>query len=171
MYPAWYLFARSAALFVIRKFGTKSLINLLSSLGFCASYHEAQQLELLTIYHSVQPTPAGTFCQYIFGNAYFNVATLDSLNTFHSMGGTKCITPSRALPPADSTKRVKSVPTDEEVGKLGVLELLISENVKMSALQQIVFQDLNVLNHIPSQIFSSCLLDILLMSGKYPSSQ
>ncbi|GBN55617.1 hypothetical protein AVEN_194339-1 [Araneus ventricosus] len=74
-------------LFVNRKFKSKSLISLLSRLGFCASYHEAQQLELSTIYHPVQPTPTGTFCQYIFDNADFNGATLDGLKTFHSMGG------------------------------------------------------------------------------------
>ncbi|GBM59975.1 hypothetical protein AVEN_245575-1 [Araneus ventricosus] len=50
-------------------------------------------------------------------------------------------TPSEALPPADSIKRLKSVPNAEDVGKLGVLELLTSENMKTSELQQIVAQD------------------------------
>ncbi|GBO13776.1 hypothetical protein AVEN_34890-1 [Araneus ventricosus] len=158
------------ALFFNRKFGSKSLISLLSRLGFCASYHETQQLELSTIYYPVQPTPAGTFCQYILDNADFNVATLDGLNTFYSMGGIKCITPSCYFPPALSIKRLKSVPTAEEVGKLGVLELLTFENVKKSTLQQIVVQDLSMLNPIPSNIFTPCLPDIFWMSGKCLSS-
>ncbi|GBL92940.1 hypothetical protein AVEN_54592-1 [Araneus ventricosus] len=73
------------------------------------------------------------------------------LNTFHSMGGIKCITLSGALPPANSIKRLKSVPTAEEVTKLGVLELLMSE--------KIVVQDLNMLNPIPSKIFAPYLPD------------
>ncbi|GBM18587.1 hypothetical protein AVEN_47968-1 [Araneus ventricosus] len=72
------------------------------------------------------------------------------------MGGIKCITSSLSLPPADSIKRLKSVPTSEG-GKLGVMELLTSENVKTSALQQIVVQDLNMLNPIASKIFAPCL--------------
>ncbi|GBM27743.1 hypothetical protein AVEN_25360-1 [Araneus ventricosus] len=67
----------------------------------------------------------------------FNVATLDGLNTFQTIGGIMCIIPSCALPPAGSIKRLKSVPTAEEVGKLGVLVLLASEKVKTSTLQQI----------------------------------
>ncbi|GBM97851.1 hypothetical protein AVEN_148149-1 [Araneus ventricosus] len=96
---------------------------------------------------------------------------MDGLNTFHSMGDIKCITPSCALPPAGSIKKLKSVPTAEEAGKSGVLELLASEHVKTSALQQIVVQDLNMLNPIHSKIFVPCFPDILWMSGKCLFSQ
>ncbi|GBN83522.1 hypothetical protein AVEN_67680-1 [Araneus ventricosus] len=68
----------------------------------------------------------------------------------------KCITPSRALTPADRTERLKSVPTAEEVGKLSTLELLTSENVKASALLQIIVQDLIKLNPINSKILVPC---------------
>ncbi|GBO29561.1 hypothetical protein AVEN_98016-1 [Araneus ventricosus] len=95
------------ALLVNRKFGSKSLINLLSRFGFCASYDEAQQLEMSAICQPLQPT--GTFCQNNFDNADFNVATLDGLNTFPRMPGANCIIPFCDLPPADSFKRLKSV--------------------------------------------------------------
>ena len=117
------------ALFIYRKFGFKNLVNLLACLRFSATYHDAQQLELSTIYHPSEPIPIGTFSQYIFDNADFNVALnlamwhLDGLNTFHSMGGIKCITPAQALPPAEKIKRLKTAPSAIEVGKLGVLEL------------------------------------------------
>ncbi|GBM69948.1 Abnormal pharyngeal pumping eat-20 [Araneus ventricosus] len=77
------------------------------------------------------------------------------------MGGIKCITPSRSLHLADSIKRLTSAPTGEEVGKLSVVELLTSENVKTSDLQQIFIQDLNMVNPIPSKIFVLCLPGIL----------
>ncbi|GBM05705.1 hypothetical protein AVEN_175551-1 [Araneus ventricosus] len=65
-------------------------------------------------------------------------------NNFYSMGGIKCITPSSALPPSDSNKELKSVPKTEVVGKLGILEMFSSENMKTRALQQIVVQNLNM---------------------------
>lgn len=155
------------ALFIYRKFGSKNLINLLARLGFSASYHDAQQLEISTIYHPSEPTPRGTFCQYIFDNADFNVATLDGLNTFHSMGGIKCITPAQALPPAEKIKRLKIAPSAVEVGKLGVLELQAFEKVNKNVLKHIVVKDLNVENPIPSDIFAPSLPDVLWMSGKW----
>ncbi|GBM62681.1 hypothetical protein AVEN_257277-1 [Araneus ventricosus] len=97
-----------------------------------------QIFELSTIYHFLQPTPAGIFCRYIVEYAGFSVATLDGLNTFQTMGGIMCIKPFCALPLAGSSKKLKSVPTAEELGKLGVLKWLASENLKTSALQQIV---------------------------------
>ncbi|GBM25150.1 hypothetical protein AVEN_101083-1 [Araneus ventricosus] len=68
------------------------------------------------------------------------------------MGGIKFIWPSRTLPPADSIKRLKSVPNAEDVGKRDILELLTSESTKTNALHQITVQDLNMLNPIPSKI-------------------
>ena len=147
------------------------MVNLLTHLGFSASYHYAQQLELSTIYHKSEPTPAGTFSQYIFDNADFIVATLDGLNTFHSMGGIKCITPAQALPPAENIKRLKTAPSAVEVGKLGVLVLQAFVNVDKNALKQIVVQDLNLKNPIPHDIFAPSLPDVLWMSGKWISSQ
>ncbi|GBM25480.1 hypothetical protein AVEN_261590-1 [Araneus ventricosus] len=46
------------------------------------------------------------------------------LKPFHSMSGMKCITPPRALPPVDRTKRLKSVSSAEEASKLSALRLL-----------------------------------------------
>lgn len=74
------------AFFIHRKFGAKSLIDLLANFGFSGSYYDANMLELSAIYHPQEPLPTDTFTQFIFDNADFNVATLDGLNTFHSMG-------------------------------------------------------------------------------------
>ncbi|GBM70466.1 hypothetical protein AVEN_188214-1 [Araneus ventricosus] len=87
------------------------------------------------------------------------------------MGGMKCITPSLVLPPANSIKRLESVLNDEEVSKLRILELLLSNYVKSSSLQQIPVKDLNLLNLIPSNICTPCLPVILWMSGECLSSQ
>ena len=157
----------AVALFIHRKFGSENLVNLLAGLGFSGTYHEAQQLELSTVYHIEEPAPRVTFCQYVFDNADFNVSTTDGWNTFHSMGGIKCITPASALPPSEEVQRLKSAPSATEVGHLGVMELQTFEHRTSNALRQITVLDLNMLNPIPADIFTPTLQDILWMCGKW----
>ncbi|KAG8196501.1 hypothetical protein JTE90_012317 [Oedothorax gibbosus] len=82
-----------------RKFGSKLLIDMMSSLGFSSSHHEAQLLEASSIAQS-QPSlkipNADAFCQLVFDNADFNVNTIDGHGTFHAMGGIACVTPFEA---------------------------------------------------------------------------
>lgn len=111
-------------------------VNLLACLEFSASYYDTRQLELSTIYYLSEPSPIGTFSKYIFDN--IDVATLDGLNTFHSIGGIKCITPAWVLPSVEKIKRLKTPPSAVEVGKLGVLELQEFENLNKKALKDIV---------------------------------
>ncbi|KAJ8895897.1 hypothetical protein PR048_001237 [Dryococelus australis] len=42
----------SRRLLLYRKYGSKNLVNILSSLGFCSSYYEVQLLEMATIFHT-----------------------------------------------------------------------------------------------------------------------
>ncbi|GBO46399.1 hypothetical protein AVEN_115502-1 [Araneus ventricosus] len=118
----------------------QTLKALMDSLSGKKRDDEKMRKKLTAIAHAIISTirPRSFLSPILHDIADFNVATLDGLNTFHSMRGIKCITPSFSLPPALSIKRLKSVPTAEEIGKLGVLELLTFENVKKSTLQQIV---------------------------------
>lgn len=106
----------SIALFIYGKFGNKNLVSLLSNLGLSASYYDAQQLDLSTIHHPQERIPSTIFCQYIFDNADFNVSTLDGWNTFHGMGGIKCPTSTHALLSSMNAGRLKSAPSQDEVG-------------------------------------------------------
>lgn len=157
----------SIALFIYRKFGSKQLVSLLCNLGFSASYHDAQQLELSNIHHPQESISSESFCQYIFDNADFNISTVDGWNTFHSMGGIKCVTPAHTHLSSSKVKRLKSVPPQDEVGQLGVLELEAFDSIGCNSLQQITVEDLSELNPIPSDIFRPSLQDILWMSGKW----
>ncbi len=155
------------SLLIYRKYGSKNLVDLLSKLGLSASYYDAQQLELSTIHHTEEPIPIGTFIQFIFDNADFNVSTLDGWNTFHSMGGIKCVTPAIALNNSTNVKRLKSAPQQKEVSHLGVLAVETFEGRGISALQQIIIEDLNLLKPISSEIFKPTLRDLLWMTGKW----
>lgn len=84
----------SLSLLIYRKYASRHLIDLLANLGFCASYYEAQKLEMSAIY-SAKPgfnVKKGAFNQFVFDNVDFNVCTIDGLNTLHAMGGIRCIT-------------------------------------------------------------------------------
>ncbi|KAJ8892860.1 hypothetical protein PR048_005441 [Dryococelus australis] len=82
----------SRGLLLYRKYGSKNLINILSSLGFYSSYYEVQLLEMSTILHT-HPNMNGSFSQFMLDNADFNVCTIDGLNFLHAMGGIRYITP------------------------------------------------------------------------------
>lgn len=136
------------ALFIHRKFGSKSLIQLLASLGFSGNYHEAQQLEMSLVYHPKAPALKDVFCQYVFDNADFNISTIDGWNTFPCMGGIKCVTPASALPIPQEIKRITSLPPATEVGNL---ELQIW-NGPTNTLQHLTVLDLDRIHPLPHDI-------------------
>lgn len=156
----------SLALLIHRKFASKSLIQLLAALGFCSSYHDAQQLELSAVYHPDEPMPDGIFTQFVFDNADFNVATLDGLKTFHSMGGIKCITPARELISSHPIKKLSSVPPAETLVKHGVLQLETYENFKRSGLNYISVKDMSVVKALPDVPLPT-MSDVLWFTGKW----
>lgn len=125
-----------------------NLANLLAFLGFSASYPS-------------EPTPIG-FSHYIFDNVDFNMATLDSSNTFHSMGGIKCIISAQVLLLHTEIKvwkylcllyGVQAVVQGVEVGRRGLLKLHAFENMNKNALSHFVVQDLDV----QDRTFAPCL--------------
>lgn len=96
------------ALTLHRLFGSKYLIDLLSSLGLCASYHETN-LYLSSLIAAGSPNiGAEAFTQFVFDNADVNVRTLDGLNTFHAMGGVQCITPGSSVDTKVTVQKVSS---------------------------------------------------------------
>lgn len=104
--------------YLYRRFGSKHLIDLLSAFGFSSSYTDASLLELSTILQSEKPIiEKGTFCQFVFDNADFNVNTLDGLGTFHAMGGIMTATPYESVKPDSNVTRVMRCSTTEIVKK------------------------------------------------------
>lgn len=84
---------------------------MMSSMGLSATYNAVMIIESSVL---VSPHPtfiSGAFFICIFDNVDHKTNTLDSLNTFHSMGGiTKCcITPKQFVNSGGSINRLKSV--------------------------------------------------------------
>jgi hypothetical protein len=75
------------SVYLHRSFGSRLLIDVLQSLGLCASYSEATQYERAVIEHAPPTLEKSAFVQYAFDNCDFNVRTLDGLNHLPQHGG------------------------------------------------------------------------------------
>lgn len=82
-----------------RKFGSKKIINICNSLGFCASYKEAQLYEASSTFAAPVQIKPGTFVQFVHDNADFNINTIDGRGTFHYLGSIQIVTPKDGLLP------------------------------------------------------------------------
>ncbi len=79
--------------YIHRHIGSRHVIDILHSLGFSASYGEVQKF-LLSATTADLPSESemfGSFLQFVFDNADYNVRTIDGYNTFHNMGGIKYV--------------------------------------------------------------------------------
>ena len=81
-------------IYIHRKYESRSLIDILNTLGMSCSYSEVK-LYQSSIMATLSPFPDDFegFLNWIFDNADFIINTLDGKNTFHTMGGLKSITP------------------------------------------------------------------------------
>lgn len=77
----------------------------------------------------MRPDAAGTsvdpnsFSQVICDNADHNVNTIDGLHTVHIMGAIQCVTPYDAVTPDQNIPRLSKIPSAQEVGEFGCVEL------------------------------------------------
>lgn len=111
------------AALINQKYASKSLIDLLSSIGFCASYYEVSLFQISAIAHNHNAPEANPeFCQYVFDNADHNIRTIDGHHTFHSMGGIKCHTP-KINTNNEGILRLKKIPPSFVVGNFGHVQV------------------------------------------------
>lgn len=75
--------------------GSRSLIDILHSHGFCSSYNEVLKFEISAAVTSNTNLDISQdyFVQYVADNADHNLCTLDGKGTFHGMGIIATITP------------------------------------------------------------------------------
>ncbi|XP_047990434.1 uncharacterized protein LOC125229597 isoform X2 [Leguminivora glycinivorella] len=121
------------------KYASRTLIDLLSSLGFCASYYEVTKFENSVIFHpQTEEEPA--FKQFVFDNADCNMQTIDGNHTFHSMGGIQCNTPkdfSKDVP----ILKLDKIPKAAVIGKYGNVSLQHYLNRGLPGLKKVTLKD------------------------------
>lgn len=114
------------ATYCYKKFGSRLLINLLSTLGFSASYDEALRLEgsyVMQAKEAVVDVSVNPFSQFIFDNADFNVNTLDGHATFHALGGIMAVTPRNSVTCDQDILRMNVSSSSHAIGKAGSIEV------------------------------------------------
>ncbi|KAG5866269.1 hypothetical protein JTB14_018809 [Gonioctena quinquepunctata] len=114
--------------FLFRKYGSRRLLDVISSLGYCSSYQEAVRFETSSVMQPLLALWGQTLSQLVYHNADFNVRTIDGHNTFNSMGCILCVTPRTAVVPGQNIPRLKNLPTAGTVGRSGNVELWLQKN-------------------------------------------
>lgn len=98
--------------YIHRKTGSKLVIDLLSKLGLCASYHNLKLFELSTIMDPPKMNvEEDSFVQFVFDNTDHNVSTLDGRETFHCLGGIAVYTPEENISYEGGSKKLGKMPT------------------------------------------------------------
>jgi hypothetical protein len=122
-----------------RLYGSKHLIDVLASMGVCVSYNEVNQYMNSLIGSGSPKISEEAFIQYVFDNADVNVRTLDGLNTFHAMGGIKCITPSTSVETQVEVERITSGTFVPETIRI----LSYAKPKNLSGLSKVIIEDIN----------------------------
>lgn len=149
------------AAYLHSKFGSKNLVNVISALGFCTSYTEAEIFQLSAVLHP-ETNDAKGFIQFVADNADVNVHTLDGLGTFHSMGMINCVTPKAYNENSRGLFRVTNVPSAAVLRNLGEIPIQTFERqTAPSELHRLTVQKVNNIDPIIPRAS-----DLLWMYGK-----
>lgn len=158
------------AVYFHRQYASERLVDVLSSLGVCASYKETLLYEASSLFHplpSIAPPEDGCFLQYVCDNADHNVASLDGCNTFHSMGMIKIIAPHDKINDDQQVFRLPKMPSESKMASVACIPLKIYDNHGIQGLKNIVVKPLVVDEMTTSTLRNS---DVLWMYAKWNSS-
>jgi hypothetical protein len=93
-----------------------------ANLGFCSTYNDVTLFEASAATYWKPDVDDDSYCQYVFDNADFNIKTLTGKGTFHSMGGIKCITPSRNVR-TQEINILRTNPSSKEIAITGQIQI------------------------------------------------
>ncbi|CAH2086035.1 unnamed protein product [Euphydryas editha] len=156
------------SVFLHRRYGSKKLLDVLSSLGFAASYSNTIQYEVSSVYHPqprILPSESGALVQYVGDNADINVSTLDGNNTLHVMGMIKIITPKDAVIYDDRIKKCTTKPSAKELAAISHVSLLAYEKPVVPGYSKIQVQNLHDDQVLIEKKFNA--VDLLWLYGKW----
>ncbi|CAH2218497.1 jg2186 [Pararge aegeria aegeria] len=152
-----------------KKYGSKDLIRILNSLGFCCSYDETQLFESSLLAHPQQNVYNNAYTQFVFDNADHNVNTIDGRNTFHAMGGIQIVTPHTSVTSNKFINRLSLRTPSQEIGRFGKIDLEIFHKPTRSGMENIIVQDLHKIRPVSLDIKLS-KTDFLWLFGKHEYS-
>ena len=121
------------------RFGSKDLLQILSNLGFSASYAQTLLYQASVITFAPEPIIEKSFGHCVFDNADHNVNTIDGHNTFHKMGGILIIAPHSAVKNVEITK-LNKFPKAKELKNKGIIQLQYFQKDPKKNMNDIIFE-------------------------------
>lgn len=152
--------------FLYKKYASKNLINILSNMGFSASYNEIGIFENSSIHARDREILENTFSQFVFDNADFNTDTLDGRGTFHSMGGIHCITPSTGIEKDSIIPRITRRKSAAEIAEIGRIPVIQYGKHHLAGLKATRVENVNELYSISHDILPT-VPDFIWHYGKW----
>ncbi|KAJ8893155.1 hypothetical protein PR048_005738 [Dryococelus australis] len=148
-----------------RRYASKQLVEVLSSLGFSSNMAEVYRYEQSVLYqkNSGGHSPA-QFTQFCFDNADFNINTLDSNNVFHCMGGIRCTTHSSAIN-VSFNPRISETPKSSDITAVRRFNIFKYKNPISSGLKD---NEINQLSLVPvNSVARALVIHLLWISGRW----
>jgi hypothetical protein len=147
--------------YIHRKYASRELIDILSSISFSDDYKEVQRFENSLVSGGEPSYDLNGFTQFVFDNADFNVATLTGHNTFHAMGGIACVTPP-GIVQKSPIKRTMQPVSAATIGTFGHIPIKTYNKPAIPGLRSITVQPLQISNNDKMQ---ASALDCAWMLG------
>lgn len=132
--------------YVYRKTGSRLIIDLLSKIGVCSSYHSLQLYEASTIVAPPKMNVDDAFVQYVFDNTDHNVNTLDGHETFHCLGGIAIYSPEYEVKYEGNSKKCKKMPTSSVLASQKQISNVHFQSLNSNGLENIEFVSTDSLN-------------------------
>lgn len=136
----------SLSVFLHRRYGSKRLLDILSSLGFAASYSNTVQYEVSAVYHPhprILSSESGALVQYVGDNADINVQTLDGNNTLHVMGIIKIVTPKNAVLYDERIQKCTTKPKAKELAAISHVSLQVYDKPVVPGYSKVQVENLH----------------------------
>ncbi|KAK5638255.1 hypothetical protein RI129_012550 [Pyrocoelia pectoralis] len=127
--------------YIHRKTGSRLIVDLLSTLGVCASYYHIQFHEACTVMNPpiLKINSDKPFAQFVFDNTDHNAKTLDGKETFHCLGGIVVYTPEWSISFEDNIIKSKKMPKPQELVSKYVIPQIPYGSFNTKALQSLEY--------------------------------
>lgn len=131
-----------------KRFRSWNLIDLFHNLGISISYSEVCKYKASVTLETSNIASEG-FVQFVFDNADQKALTVDGYDTFHVMGGVKCVTPASAVKTEITVPRPEVLPNATWLRKFGFIPTSLFDGTLNIALTNIEMVDVLSLQLCP----------------------
>lgn len=135
----------SLAVYLHRRYESRLMIEIMSRIGFSASYDEVRTYEKSCVFSRRPELDMGLmkgFSQLVFDNADINVNTCDGHNTFHYTGGILIVTPGSAVPKGEPLPRLTEKPSAIQVAAKNEIEIVPFQKISNGSLKNVIIKDI-----------------------------